>query len=95
MNLNDARDLKRSLTEKLVKRVSRRMTARAFDLPAGPLAGAKQIPPSLAMGVARAGRGDFKLAVRVQRHSPTVDQYLKTIDKQAAGETENDSRATP
>lgn len=64
------------------------MTARALDLPAGPLAGAKQIPPSLALGVARAGRGDFKLAVRIQQHSRTVDEYLVSIRKQAAGETD-------
>lgn len=88
MNLDDARDLKRSLTERLVKRITQRMTARALDLPAGPLAGAKQIPPSLALGLARAGRGDFKLAVRIQQHSQTVDEHLATIRKQAAGETD-------
>lgn len=88
MDLNDARDLKRSLTEQLVKRVSQRMTARTLDLPAGPLAGAKEAPPSLALGVARAGRNDFKLAVRIQQHSRMVDEYLDAIRKKAAGETD-------
>ena len=88
MDLNDARDLKRSLTEQLVRRVSQRMTARALDLPAGPLAGAKEAPPSLALGVARAGRNDFKLAVRIQQRSRMVDEYLDASRKQAAGETD-------
>ena len=87
MNLDNAGGLKRSLTEKLVKRVTR-MTARALDLPAGPLAGAKEAPPSLALGVARAGPSDFKLAVRIQQRSRMVEEYLDAIRKQAAGETD-------
>ena len=88
MNLEDARGLKRSLTRKLVQRIARRMTARALDLPAGPLAGAKETPPSLALGVARSGRRDFKLAVRIQQRSRMVDEYLAAIREQAAGETD-------
>ena len=88
VNLADARALKRSLTQALVKRVARRISARALDLPAGPLVGAKKTPPSLALGVARAGRNDFKLAVRIQQRSRTVDEILDAIRKRAAGETD-------
>jgi hypothetical protein len=40
MHLDDARNLKRSLTESLVKRMAHRITARSLDLRAGPLAAA-------------------------------------------------------
>ena len=85
MHLDDARGLKRSLTEKLVKRVAQRITARTLDLPAGPMAEAKQTPLSLALGVARAGPGDFKLAVRIQQHARTVVLDALKVDLLGVG----------
>jgi hypothetical protein len=88
MELNDVRALKRTLTQQLVKRVSERVTARSLDVAARPMADAKQIPASLALGIARSERGAFKLAVRIQQHSRTVDEQLEVIRKRAVGETD-------
>lgn len=88
MNLDSARELKQAIAARLLPRIETTITTRsAFGRAAEPLARAEEAPPSLAVGVAPAGRG-YKLAVRVQKRAFQESRELDLITKQAKGEVE-------
>lgn len=90
MLIADARHLKSKLIASIERRVAQGIEARSLNVPAAPTASLRTPPPSIALGVVRSGKGiqGFKLAVRIQQHSPLVDRQLELIRTQAAGETD-------
>lgn len=88
MNLSSVRELKQSLTERILPQldtpiIPRSLVARA----AAPLGRADEAPRSLALGVAPDGKKGFKLAVRVQKRS-VQESWVERITKQAKGEVD-------
>ncbi len=73
MNLESVRELKQSLAANVLPRIETTITARAFGQSARPIARASEPPRSVALGVARKGKNDFQLAVRVQQRAPLPD----------------------
>jgi hypothetical protein len=93
MKLDSARELKLALSSQLLSALAAPIRMRAL---AGP-ARAISIPdvtapeaqmPTIALGVVPHKRGDFRLAVRVQRRALEQSRELELIRKQAKGEVE-------
>ena len=89
MRLESARDLKQTLLETVIcpltSSVPRR---RALGVPAGPMRAVGQPPETMALGIARKRRGDYVLAVRVQRRALERGDLIDTIRKQAKAEVD-------
>jgi len=90
MKLESARSLKLELLSEVVEpAVSRAISAGAFAVAARPMAN-MNMPRSLALGVARGtGKGDFRLAVRVQRGEAwELSEIRKQIEKRGKKEVD-------
>ena len=101
MKLDSARELKQTISARLLPQIETTITARSsFGRSTVPLAQATQPPPSLALGVAPAGRG-YRLAVRVQKRAFQQSREVEFISKRAKGEVDLryvgriNKRATP
>lgn len=57
-------------------------------MPALPMAEVAITPPAIAMGVTRTGRGEYALAVRVQRRGMETGPHIDSIRRQARGEVD-------
>jgi hypothetical protein len=84
VQLASVRELKMSLATKVLPR----LTATVRSLAAGPLESAEGPRRTVALGVAPKGRGDFKLAVRVQKRALEQGRDVDLITKQAKGEVD-------
>jgi hypothetical protein len=88
MKLDSARELKQTISARLLPQIETTITARsAFGRAAAPLARATEPPASVALGVAPAGRG-YRLAVRVQKRAFQESREVEFITKQAKGEVD-------
>lgn len=88
MNLDSVRELKQTLAARVLPQIESTITSRsAFGRAAMPVARAAEPPPSVALGVAVAGRG-YKLAVRVQKRAFQDGREVELITKQAKGEVD-------
>ncbi len=90
MNIDSVRELKQTLAARVLPQIETAIITRAaFGRAAAPIARAAEPPPSLALGVARAGRrGDFRLAVRVQKRAFQASREVELISRQARGEVD-------
>jgi len=89
MDLAGVRDLKQLLTQSVLASLTQtREPGRSLAVPAGPLAIARRVQPSLALGIVRRGPGDFRLAVRYQRRELERSRELEQIRKQCRGEAD-------
>jgi hypothetical protein len=89
MNLNSVRELKQILAERVLPQIETTITTRsAFGRAAGPVARATEVPSTIALGVARKGKRDFQLAVRVQQRALQDSREVQLITRQAKGEVE-------
>src|SRR4051794_30484513 len=87
MQLDSVRELKAALTQSLLAPLSAAAAPRAMALAAGE-AGARGAHRSFALGVAKKGATDFKLAFRIQRPELQNSQALDVIKSQAKGEVD-------
>lgn len=86
MKLDSARELKQTITARLLPQIETTIATRSsFGRPTVPLRRATEPPPSLALGVAPSGRG-YRLAVRVQKRAFQQSRELDFITKRARGE---------
>ena len=86
MKLDSARELKQTITARLLSQIETTIATRSsFGRPTVPLRRATEPPPSLALGVAPSGRG-YRLAVRVQKRAFQQSRELDFITKRARGE---------
>lgn len=88
MLLDSARELKRHLVETVLPPISAAGPAKSFNLPAGPLAAAAGVQPTIALGIAPAGPGDFRIAVRVQQPELVDGKEVDQIRKRARNEVD-------
>ncbi|MEY2565168.1 MAG: hypothetical protein QOH88_3361 [Verrucomicrobiota bacterium] len=102
MNLESARELKQSLTASMLPQIETTLVARAaFSRAAGPMATAVEPHRTVALGVARKGKRDFQLAIRVQQRALEASREVERITRQARGEVDVryigrvNKRATP
>lgn len=90
MNLDSVRGLKETLASQLLPKIETTVTARVlpFGLSAGPMRRTQEPPRTLALGVAPHGKGNFRLAVRVQKRAFEAGREVERITKQAKGEVD-------
>lgn len=88
MKLDSARELKHTISGRLLPQIETTITARStFGRATVPLARSGEPPPSLALGVAPKGRG-YRLAVRVQKRAFQQSPELEFITRRAKGEVD-------
>ena len=89
MRLDSARELKLTLSERVLNRASLSPRAvSAFGLPARRVAEVGPVIPTLAMGIAPRARNQYRLAVRIQRRGMEKSPHVETIRKEARREVE-------
>src|SRR6266516_4433724 len=89
MNLNSVRDLKRTLKKAVFEDLPlSQQEAGALGLPAGKIADFDPPRPTLSLGVAPAGAGDFKVAVRVQHRGLENSRQVDHIRRESSGEVD-------
>ncbi len=88
MRLDSARELKASLLNKYVKPLVKPAFATALGVAARSVSWLEAVPRTMALGIARKGRKDFRLAVRVQNRALWGSDYLAAIRKAARGEVD-------
>ncbi len=89
MKLDSARELKLQVTSSLLRiRPSRRSEIGAFAIPARRAIEVDPIQRSLAVGIHLHSRGNYRLAVRVQRRSLEDTSYVESIHRTAKGEVD-------
>jgi hypothetical protein len=91
MELSSVRDLKAALTEAVVLPVASRAASLSYSVAAQPLRNAAQpssFHRSLALGIARSGKSDFKLAVRIQQRLLENSSEVDRIRRRARGEVD-------
>lgn len=89
MNLESVRELKQSLTARMLPQIEATIFARAaFSRAAAPVATAVEPPRTVALGVARKGKRDFQLAVRLQQRGLEASAEVDRITRQAHGEVD-------
>lgn len=89
MNLDSARNLKLTLSEKLL--VPMAAAARSRGLPGEAVRSfglSEATPPTLALGVVRRAPNDFALAVRIQQRALERSRDVDLITRQAKGEVD-------
>lgn len=89
MKLDSARELKQRLTDAILVPLSGAEAAGSkLAVPAGPVTRAVGIQPSIALGIAPAGRKDFRLAVRCQQRELLEGAEINRIRKRARDEVD-------
>jgi hypothetical protein len=89
MNLESVRELKQTLTAGMLPLIETTIFSRAaFSRAAAPVARAVEPPRTLALGVARKGKRDFQLAVRVQERALESSREVERITREARGEVD-------
>lgn len=88
MRLDSARGLKNDLISSIVEPMATSLAVRSAGLRAGPVAALAATPPSLALGVARKAKGEYVVAVRVQKRALETSPQIEEIRKKAKGEVD-------
>ena len=88
MHIDSARELKESLLGTLVAPLSEPPRLRSLGVPAGPMPPPGAAPRSVALGLAPAGGGQYRLAVRLQRRALEDSGIVESIRRRAKGEVE-------
>ena len=89
MKLDSVRDLKATLNHKVFEQVSLSShDAGTLGLPPGRIADFKATVPTLSLGVAPAGAGNFKVAVRIQHPGMEKSPHVDLIRQESSGEVD-------
>lgn len=88
MKLESVRELKAALFESVVVPMATSMTVRSAGLRAQPMEGLAPTPPTVALGATRGARGEWALAVRLQKRALETSPQVETIRKRARGEVD-------
>lgn len=87
MKLESARELKASLSLRVLERVIASEIA-ALGVPARRTSLVESILPTLALGLTPVRPNDYRLAVRIQRRAVESSSHLEAIEKEANGEVD-------
>lgn len=89
MKLDSVRELKASLNESVILPMSTSPAVRSsLGVPAQPSRNVGDVPPTMALGATYRGKGDFALAVRIQKRGLEFSPQLRAIEKKAKGEVD-------
>lgn len=89
MKLNSVREIKARALDKIVQpMLAARPRALGLAFAAAPIGNTKQTTRLFALGVSPAGKGNFKLAIRLQRHSLAAHPEIEHLTKLAKGEVD-------
>ena len=89
MRLDSARELKAELLRSLIGGLGEALLRqRALALPAQDVRGLDPLPRTMALGVAPAGRGDFKIALRLQVRALEDSRQVEAVRRRARGEVD-------
>jgi hypothetical protein len=88
MQLDSARELKSALAASVLPALAEPPRVRAMGLPAGPMPESTESPRTLALGIAPKARGDYQLAVRLQRRALEGSPAVEAIRARARGEVD-------
>ncbi len=87
MELDSVRELKAAIETTVLTSLAKPSRLRAFGVPAGPMASYHALSRTLALGVVP-GRGDYRLAVRLQRRELERSDTVEAIRRKARGEVD-------
>lgn len=85
MELDSVRELKAAIETTVLASLTKPSRLRAFGVPAGPMAAYHALSRTFALGVVP-GRGDYRLAVRLQRRELERSATVEAIRRKARGE---------
>jgi hypothetical protein len=89
MNLDSARELKALLLRSLVSDLGDALLRRrALPMAAQDVRALDGLPRTMALGVAPAGRGDYKLALRLQSRALEDSRQVEIVRRRARGEVD-------
>jgi hypothetical protein len=89
MQLDSVRELKAALTRSVLTPLATPVTARRLlNVAAQPVAEAAGMHRTIALGIVKTGKHDYRMAVRVQRRGMENSSQLEAIHKQAKGEVD-------
>jgi hypothetical protein len=89
MHLDSVRELKAALNSSILAPLAESVTTRRLlNVAAQPVSAAAGIHRTIALGVVKADKQDYKLAVRLQRRAMENSPQLDAIHKQSNGEVE-------
>lgn len=89
MQLDSVRELKAALAKSVLALMAESVTARRLvNLAAQPLSAAAGKHRTIALGIVKSGKQDYKLAVRLQRRAMENSPHLDAIHRQAKGEVD-------
>ena len=88
MQLDTARELKKSLTDNVLSTLITPIQSRALGISARPIESTLGGPATVALGIARKSKRDFMLAVRIQHRALENSAHVEIIRKQAKGEVD-------
>ncbi len=89
MQLDSVRELKAALTSSILAPLAESVTTRRLlNVAAQPVTAAAGMHRTIALGVVKAGKQDYKLAVRLQRRAMENSPQLDAIQRQSKGEAD-------
>jgi hypothetical protein len=89
MLLDSARDLKQHLLDTVLSPFTTPgIVAKGLSIPASPVSAVSAVQPSIALGIARQGASDFRLAVRCQRQELMSGPEMQRIHSEASNEVD-------
>ena len=87
MQLDSVRELKAALTSSILVALAQSVTARRLlSVAAQPVSAATGMHRTIAVGIVKTGKKDYRLAVRLQRRAMESSPYLDAIHRKAKGE---------
>jgi hypothetical protein len=89
MRLDSVRNLKATLKQRVFEEMALSpQEVSGFGLPARNIDDVDRTLPTLSLGVAPAGPGDFKVAVRVQRRGMEASPHVELVRRESRGEVD-------
>ena len=89
MKLDSVHELKAALTSSVLAPLARSVTARRLlNVAAQPVAGTAGMHRTIALGIVKTGKENYRLAVRLQRRAMENSPQLDAIQKHAKGEVD-------
>jgi len=87
VQLDSVRELKAALTSSILVALAQSVTARRLlSVAAQPVSAATGMHRTIALGIVKTGKKDYRLAVRLQRRAMESSPYLDAIHRKAKGE---------
>jgi hypothetical protein len=97
MQIDSVRELKAKLSDRMLAPLTPAVVASAavgtrlrpaLHVAAQSLSAVEPVQRTIALGITKKGKSEFKLAVRVQRRALQTEEYLASVRKEARGEVD-------